>query len=81
MPGRIPGAALAADPRVVRGSSVVVTAGPYPAAEVRRAAGTIAAPIVEVPPGVDTSAITSLRAPQRRAAGLGSDCRPPVRWW
>ena len=71
VPGRIPGArSLLA--RVVRGSSVVVTAGPYPAAEVRRAAGIIAAPIVEVPPGVDTAAITTLRAPQRR---------PPVRWW
>jgi phosphatidyl-myo-inositol dimannoside synthase len=67
VPGRIPGARSLLT-RVVRGSSVVVTAGPYPAAEVRRAAGTIAAPIVEVPPGVDTSAITSLRAPQRRAA-------------
>jgi phosphatidyl-myo-inositol dimannoside synthase len=67
VPGRIPGARSALT-RVLRGSSVVVSAGPYPAAEARRAAGLISAPIVEVPPGVDSSAITSLRAPQRRAA-------------
>ncbi len=67
VPGRVPGARSVLT-RVLRGSSLVVSAGPYPAAEARRAAGAIAAPIVEVPPGVDTSAITSLRAPQRRAA-------------
>jgi len=67
VPGRVPGprAALA---RVLRGAAVVISAGSYPAAEARRAAGEIAAPIVEIPPGVETSAIVTLRAPQRRAA-------------
>jgi phosphatidyl-myo-inositol dimannoside synthase len=67
VPGRVPGsrAALA---HVLRGASIVVSAGSYPAAEGRRAAGDIAAPVVEVPPGVDTSAITPLLAAQRRAA-------------
>jgi phosphatidyl-myo-inositol dimannoside synthase len=67
VPGRLPGgrAALA---RVLRGSSVVISAGSYPAAEGRRAAGDIGGLVAEIPPGVDTSAITTLRAPQRRAA-------------
>ncbi len=67
VPGRVPGsrAALA---HVLRGSSVVVSAGSYPAGEGRRAAGAIEAPVIEVPPGVDTSAITPLLAAQRRAA-------------
>ena len=53
---------------VFRGASVVVSAGSYPAAEGLRAAGDVAAAVIEVPPGVDTSAITPLLAPQRRAA-------------
>ena len=67
VPGRVPGprAALA---HVLRGAAVVISAGSYPAAEARRAAPEITAPVVEVPPGVDTSAIVTLRAPQRRAA-------------
>jgi phosphatidylinositol alpha-1,6-mannosyltransferase len=67
VPGRLPGtrSALA---RVLRGSSVVISAGSYPAHEGRRAAGgDLAAPVVEVPPGVDASAFGSPRAPQRRA--------------
>jgi phosphatidylinositol alpha-1,6-mannosyltransferase len=67
VPGRLPGtrSALA---RVLRGSSVVISAGSYPAHEGRRAAGgDLAAPVVEVPPGVDASAFGSRRAPQRRA--------------
>ena len=55
-------------PACCGGPSVVISAGSYPAAEARRAAGEIAAPIVEIPPGVETSAIVTLRAPQRRAA-------------
>jgi phosphatidylinositol alpha-1,6-mannosyltransferase len=79
VPGRVPGA-RAALARVLRGSSVVISAGRYPAAEGRRAAGEIAAPIIEVPPGVDTAAITSLRAPQRRQvrARLGLPARGPL---
>jgi phosphatidylinositol alpha-1,6-mannosyltransferase len=67
VPGRLPGgrAALA---HVLRGSAVVISAGNYPAAEGRRAAGDIGGLVAEVPPGVDTSVISTLRAPQRRAA-------------
>jgi phosphatidylinositol alpha-1,6-mannosyltransferase len=53
---------------VLRQSSVVVSAGGYPAAEGRRAAGTLTAPVVEVPPGVDSEAIAPLSARERRAA-------------
>jgi phosphatidylinositol alpha-1,6-mannosyltransferase len=67
VPGRVPGA-RAALAHVLRGSSIVISAGSYPAAEGRRAAGDLSAPVVEVPPGVDTSAITPLLAAQRRAA-------------
>jgi phosphatidylinositol alpha-1,6-mannosyltransferase len=67
VPGRLPGgrAALA---HVLRGAAVVISAGSYPAAEGHRAAGDIGGLVAEVPPGVDTKAITTLRAPQRRAA-------------
>jgi phosphatidylinositol alpha-1,6-mannosyltransferase len=67
VPGRLPGA-RAALARVLRGSSIVMSAGGYPAAEARRAAPDLTAPIVEVPPGVDTAAVTPLKAPERRAA-------------
>jgi phosphatidylinositol alpha-1,6-mannosyltransferase len=67
VPGRVPGA-RAALAHVLRRSSVVISAGSYPASEARRAAGEIAATVVEIPPGVDTSAITPLLAAQRRAA-------------
>ncbi len=76
VPGRIPGtkSALA---RVLRNSSLVISAGGYPAAEGRRAAGSISAPVIEIPPGVDTSLISPMRAPERRAArqrlGLPTD--------
>jgi phosphatidyl-myo-inositol dimannoside synthase len=67
VPGRVPGARTALA-HVLRGASVIISAGSYPAAEGRRAAGDIAAPVVEIPPGVDASAITTLSDPQRRAA-------------
>jgi phosphatidyl-myo-inositol dimannoside synthase len=67
VPGRLPGARTALA-RVLRGSSIVLSAGGYPAAEARRAAPDLTAPVVEVPPGVDTSAVTPLKAPERRAA-------------
>jgi phosphatidylinositol alpha-1,6-mannosyltransferase len=67
VPGRVPGA-RAALAHVLRQASVVISAGGYPAAEGRRAAGDLSAPVVEIPPGVDASAITPLRAAERRAA-------------
>jgi phosphatidylinositol alpha-1,6-mannosyltransferase len=67
VPGRLPGSrhALA---RVLDGASIVISAGGYPAAEGRRAAPAMTAPVVEIPPGVDAGAITPLTAAQRRAA-------------
>jgi phosphatidylinositol alpha-1,6-mannosyltransferase len=67
VPGRVPGARSMLA-HVLRGASVVVSAGGYPAAEARRAAGPIDAPVVEIPPGVDASSIVPLRAAERRAA-------------
>jgi phosphatidylinositol alpha-1,6-mannosyltransferase len=67
VPGRVPGA-RAALAHVLRCSSVVISAGSYPASEGQRAAGDIAATVAEIPPGVDTTAITPLLAAQRRAA-------------
>ena len=67
VPGRLPGARVALA-RVLRGASVVVSAGGYPAAEGRRAAPDVTVPFVEIPPGVDTAAVAPLKAPERRAA-------------
>jgi phosphatidylinositol alpha-1,6-mannosyltransferase len=67
VPGRIPGARSVLA-HVLRGSSVIVSAGGYPATEGRRAAGTLGAPVIEIPPGVDAAAITPLKAAERRAA-------------
>jgi phosphatidylinositol alpha-1,6-mannosyltransferase len=67
VPGRLPGthAALA---HVLRGASLVVSAGRYPAAEARRAAPDLRAPVIEIPPGVDTHALTPSKAAERHAA-------------
>ena len=67
VPGRLPGTRAALG-RVLRGADLVVSAGGYPAAEGRRAAPGMTAPVVEIPPGVDAGAITPLRAAERRAA-------------
>jgi phosphatidylinositol alpha-1,6-mannosyltransferase len=68
VPGRVP-VARSTLARVLRGSSVIVSAGRYPAGEARRAAGaSLTAPIIEIPPGVDTTAITPLKAAERRSA-------------
>jgi phosphatidylinositol alpha-1,6-mannosyltransferase len=67
VPGRLPGA-RAALARVLRDASIVVSAGRYPAAEGRRLVPHLAAPFVEIPPGVDTAAAAPLKAPERRAA-------------
>jgi phosphatidylinositol alpha-1,6-mannosyltransferase len=67
VPGRIP-VARSALGRVLRGSSVVISAGAYPAAEGRRAAGALTAPVVEIPPGVDAGGIMPMIDVNRRAA-------------
>ncbi len=80
VPGRVPGA-RAALTRVLRDSSLVISAGRYPAAEARRAAGrALTAPVVEIPPGVDTGAIAPLKSPERRAvrARLGLPLSGPL---
>ena len=53
--------------RVLRGSSEVVAAGGYPAAEAERAAAR-RLPVTVVPPGVDTERFRSLDAEQRAKA-------------
>jgi phosphatidylinositol alpha-1,6-mannosyltransferase len=67
VPGRLPGgrAALA---YVLRRATVIISAGGYPAAEGRRAAGEIEGVVAEISGGVDALTITPMRAPQRRAA-------------
>ena len=75
VPGRVPGPRHALG-RVLRGASVVVAAGSYPAAEGERAAGR-ALPVLSVPPGVDTDRFVpiddALRQATRRAFGVASD--------
>ena len=67
VPGRLPGSRAALG-HVLRGATLVVSAGGYPAAEARRAAPDMTAPVVEIPPGVDAGTITPLEAAERRAA-------------
>jgi phosphatidylinositol alpha-1,6-mannosyltransferase len=69
VPGRLPGVRSGLK-HVLRGASVVISAGSYPAAEAHRAAGTLSGPVVEVPPGVEASAVTTLKAAEQRAARL-----------
>ncbi len=76
IPGRLPGIrhALA---RVLEGATLVVSAGGYPATEGRRAAPAMTAPVVEIPPPVDSSSIVPLvgseRAAVRARLGLPAD--------
>lgn len=78
IPGRMPGsrAVLAS---VLRGASIVVAAGNYPATEGQRAAGR-RLPTVIVPPGVDSERFHPLSTAQRRAvrARLGLDPDRPL---
>jgi phosphatidylinositol alpha-1,6-mannosyltransferase len=67
VPGRLPGVRRALA-HVLRGSSVIVSAGTYPEAEARRAAPGLTAPVVHIPPGVDTGGIMPFDAATRRAA-------------
>ncbi len=69
VPGRLPGS-RAALRRVLERAQLIVSAGAYPAAEARRAAPGITAHVVEIPPGVDASAVAPLKAPERGAARL-----------
>jgi phosphatidylinositol alpha-1,6-mannosyltransferase len=66
IPGRLPGTrhALA---RVLEGAALVISAGGYPAAEARRAAPALTAPMVEIPPPVDTDAIVPFGDDERAA--------------
>jgi phosphatidylinositol alpha-1,6-mannosyltransferase len=79
IPGRLPGGRTALV-RVLGGARVIVSAGRYPAAEGRRAIRGLTAPVVEIPPGVDTAAIGPLSASKRRAARarLGLPARGPL---
>jgi len=77
VPRRVPGAAkLLRD--VLRGASLVVAAGTYPAADAERAAGS-ALPTVVVPPGVDVERFRPLepseRAAVRASLGIRTDAR------
>jgi phosphatidylinositol alpha-1,6-mannosyltransferase len=66
VPRRLPGAGTVLR-RVVRGASLVVAAGTYPAAEAERAArGRL--PVVVVPPGVDVDRFRPLDGAERGAA-------------
>jgi phosphatidylinositol alpha-1,6-mannosyltransferase len=78
VPGRLP---VLRRPvrRVLRGASIVVAAGGFPADEARRAARADL-PVVVVPPGVDTERFRPLDADERVAARLrfGLDPTAPV---
>ena len=75
VPGRLPGTRQLLR-RVLRGASLVICAGRYPAAEAERAAGR-PLPTVVVPPGVDTARFQPLdsaeRASVRQELGLPVD--------
>ena len=75
VPGRLPGTRQLLR-RVLRGASLVICAGRYPAAEAERAAGR-SLPTVVVPPGVDTARFQPLdsaeRASVRQELGLPVD--------
>ena len=73
VPARIP--VIAASLRfVLRRASVIVCAGTYPEAEVRRCAAEATPTIIQIPPGVDTARFTPLdpsrRGEVRSALGL-----------
>jgi phosphatidylinositol alpha-1,6-mannosyltransferase len=69
VPGRLP-ASRQLLTRVVSGASLIVAAGGYPEAEARRAAGDSrrVPPVVQIPPGVDTTRFRPLAAIDKAAA-------------
>jgi phosphatidylinositol alpha-1,6-mannosyltransferase len=76
VPGRLP--LVASSLRyVLRHASVAICAGGYPEAEARRNAAEYLAPVVQVPPGVDTSRFRPLEASRRpevrRSLGFADD--------
>jgi phosphatidyl-myo-inositol dimannoside synthase len=72
VPGRLPGTKQLLS-RVLRGASLLISAGGYPEAEARRI-GAALPPIVQVPPGVDTARFQPLppieKASTRARLGL-----------
>jgi phosphatidyl-myo-inositol dimannoside synthase len=66
VPGRLPGARRVLS-RVLRGASVLITAGGYPADEAERAARR-GLPVLLIPPGVDVERFAPLDLPARAAA-------------
>lgn len=81
VPGRLPGSRQVLA-RVLRNAALLIAAGGYPEAEARRAVGTEARmpPVVQVPPGVDTSRFVPLAAIDRAAtrARLGLPASAPL---
>ena len=78
VPGRLP-VTRPLLARVLRGASLLISAGGYPEAEARRAEAHLPA-VVQVPPGVDTSRFVALPAIDRSAARvrLGLPARGPL---
>lgn len=66
IPGRLPGGRQALA-HVLRGASLAISAGGYPAAEGERAAGAQMPPVVNIPPGVDIDRFHPLDADERSA--------------
>ena len=79
VPGRLPGSRQALAGVLAR-ARLAVCAGGYPAAEARRVAAAHMPPVVEVPPGVDTTRLRPLppRPVARRAPRWA--WRPTRRW-
>ena len=79
IPGRLPGTATALA-RVLAGARLAISAGSYPAAEARRAAGERMPPTVVIPPGVDCGRLVPLGTADRVAARrrLGLPVEAPV---
>jgi phosphatidylinositol alpha-1,6-mannosyltransferase len=76
VPGRLP--LIASTLRyVLRHASVVISAGGYPEAEARRIAAERMPPVLQIPPGVDTTRFRPLdvvrRSEVRRSLGLSDD--------
>ena len=67
VPARLPGSRHLLK-HVLQRADLLIAAGDYPAAEARRLLGADAPPIVNVPPGVDTSRFRPLTADERSRA-------------